>query len=165
MALFGLISQPLCILHTTFKKLRVNFFLGKHKNNPLIRTKERCLTCIRGQIKQQRQKKVSGFKSAWLRQVKGSNWNPVGLTCSYMPPLFQIWREYEKILSLSVLIIMVLIVCLILLGLSASKPTMKEKRKENNTQVLTLDCFDTDITELPSENFVANVIHPCSRSL
>lgn len=59
---------------------------------------------------------------------------------------------------------MVLSVCLTLLGLSASKPTMKEKRKEKNTQVLTLDCSDTDITEL-SENFVANVIHSCSRSL
>lgn len=60
MALFGLLSQPLYILHTTFKKLHVNFSLPKHKNNPLIRTKKKkCLTCMREHIKQHRQKKVS----------------------------------------------------------------------------------------------------------
>lgn len=42
---FILLSQP---LYATFKKLYIQFFLLKRKNNLLVKTKERCLICMVG---------------------------------------------------------------------------------------------------------------------
>lgn len=65
MALFGLLSQPLYILHTTFKKLHVNFSLPKHKNNPLIRTKKKKVFNMHEGAYQAAppEKSICGFKS------------------------------------------------------------------------------------------------------
>lgn len=39
MGLFGLLSQPPYLIFITFKRLSINFFLLKHKNSPLVKTK------------------------------------------------------------------------------------------------------------------------------
>lgn len=79
---------------------------------------------------------------------------PMGSTCAEKPPASQICRELAETLSLSASVTMCPRACLTLLGLKASKPTMKEKKNTHSS--VKVRCFDTHVTELLLENFVAS---------